>query len=576
MFKTYIKITYRNLRKQKVFSLLSIASLALGLAVFMIGVLYVNFILNFDTFHQDAERIYGVVQVQQSSEKTRIHSAILPPPLISVLMREIQEIEEATGFYRPDKMVIQYQERVFYENNILFTDSNFFSFFTFKIIEGNRENVLAEPYSIVLTQNAAYKYFGNENPVGNIVTLNNKIDVCITGIVEDVPSNSSIQFDFLISLETARALYGWMDDWTVNRYAVFVKLPEGYDPLHLENLFSTIIKQYFPETSESPQRFYLFPFLDFHLKSRGITSYLLWNPPGELYSSLFGAGLFLLIVCLNFVNLSTSRSLKRAREVGVRKVVGAERKQLVKQFLGESMIQALIAFPLAIIFFQLLCPAFLRLFGNSYDISLWNSPYPLLFFLGSTLIVGAVSGFYPAFLLSGFKPVHILKGDGISKNTGAISRKLLVVSQFTLSLISIISTMVLRKQFTYLVNLDLGYTKENVIVLPMTDNVRPQYKILKNSFFNHPNITHVSASAHLPFMWKSRIQVIPENMPERESLSMNGYAVDESFVETLDIKIIKGESFHRFRDNEDCIVNETAIKRLGWDHPLGNILTIGN
>lgn len=577
MFKHDIQITFRNLKKQKIFSILSVSSLALGLAVFMLGLLYVRFILNFDTFHRDADRIYGIVQVHYSSHTGEKQSAVLPAPLLSALVQEIPVIEDATRFYRPGRMIVQHQEKRFFEDNVLYADGNFLTFFTFGMIDGNPNTVLSEPYSTVLTKTAAFKYFGDVNPIGRIITLDREIDVRVTGVAEDAPSNSSIRFDFLVSMETVRATQDWMDDWSVNRHAAFVKLPEGYDPIQIESKFPKFIKKTFAEIPDSPTRLTLFPFLDFHLNSKNITSYLAWNPPGELYSSLFGAGLFLLIVCLNFVSLSTSHALNRAKEVGVRKVVGADRLRLVQQFLCESMIQCFIAIPLAVIFFEWICPAFLSFFGNPYDISLWNSPFPLLFFIGVTLVVGMISSIYPAFLLSSFKPVRVLKGDITPRGKGSLARKILVVLQFMLSIILIVGTILLRKQFHFLMDLDLGYDKENIVVLPISDDVRPKFKLLKDVFLQNPEITHVSAAARLPFQWESEVQAIPEDMHTREAWMMNGYAVDYDFVETLGIQIVEGRSFNpQFMDDDNFIINETAVHQFKWNDLVGKRLIVDN
>lgn len=576
MLQNYLLTALRNLQKQKVYSIIAVFSLALGLAVFMLGALYADYILHFDMFHRDADRIFGIVQVLHSGALGDKHTAITPSPLLPAMAEAFPEIEDASRFHRASRMIIRYKEKCFYEKNILTVDSNFLSFFTFGMIEGNPEKALSEPYTAVLTESAALKYFGDENPVGKILTLDNRADIRVTGVVKDAPPNSSIQFDFLISMETARFQYDWTEQWTVNSQAAFIRLPERFSPSRLEAKFPAFIKKYYPDSPESPVRLYLFPLCDFHLKSENITSYLYWNSPGELYSTLLGCSFFLLIVCLNFVNLSTSRHLNRAKEVGMRKVVGADRHHLVVQFLGESIIQSMLALPLAIVLFELICPAFLSFFGNPYRISLWNSPFPILFFLGVTLVVGVLAGSYPAFLLSSFRPVQVIKGNFSSGKSGSIARKILIVSQYTLAIIFIVVTVVLKKQFHYLIELDLGYDRENVVVLPMDGTALADFERMKKELVRHPGIVRVSAAAHLPFKWEDEIQVIPEEAHHKEAWVVNGYAVDYDFIETLGVQMLAGRSFiPEAKDEGNYVVNETAVKRFQWEDAVGKRLTIG-
>jgi putative ABC transport system permease protein len=302
----------------------------------------------------------------------------------------------------------------------------------------------------------------------------------------------------------------------------------------------------------------------------------MWNPSGEVYSSFVLVVVFLLIVCLNFVNLNTARYMTRAKEVGLRKVVGAQRFQLIKQFLGESILLSLLAFPLAISIFEYICPKFLAFFGNEYDISLWNGPFPLLFFLGVTVLVGITSGSYPAFLLSAFHPASVLKKKFSFDSKSTFARKALVVSQFTLSIIFVVFTIGIRNQFGFLLKHDLGYKRDNVLVVPITENVRSDFESMRKELIRHPSILSVSAATHLPFLWESECRTVPESAIKEETWTMQGYGLDRHFVETFNMQVVQGQNFTKESPHRNhFLLNETAVQRLQWNDPIGKHITVG-
>jgi putative ABC transport system permease protein len=376
-------------------------------------------------------------------------------------------------------------------------------------------------------------------------------------------------------METADAFYPWMDDWRVNKHVGFLLLSDKFKPAQLEKKFPVFLEKFIEKSTSSPKRFYLLPLLDYHLNSKYIASNLTKSSPGELFSTISLAITFLLIVCLNFVNLSTARYSTRAKEVGMRKVVGAGKSQLIKQFLSESVLISLLAFPLAILIFEYICPAFLSYFGNPFQISLWNSPFPLLLFLGITVFTGIISGIYPAFLLSAFKSINVLKGYFTLSAKSKSTRKVMVIIQFILSIIFIVFTLGVKSQFDFLINKDLGFTKEKVIVVPISKDFRPNLDSIKNELIRHSDIIFVSASESLPIKWESECQVIPEGFTSEQTWTMNRYIIDFDFIETLGMKMVKGRSFSiEHLDEKNIIINRTAMRHLQWEDPIGKRLII--
>lgn len=573
MLRNYIKIALRNLKRQRIYSVISMSSLALGLGIFILFALISEFSSNFDTFHKKARRIFGVVQVLPAGIEGEQHSAITPAPLLPALLDELPEIEEATRFHPPGRIVVKYKDKVFYETGIRFVDSNFLSVFSFKIIAGNAETVLSKPYSLVLTEDVAVKYFGDENPVGKTLTLDNRIDVTVTGVTENVPKNSTIIYDFLVSMETAKALYNWMENWKVNNQALYLVLSEGVEPEQLEEKFSTIINKYYPESKDTPKRLYLFPLLDIFLKSREIDSY--WANGQISFLFWIIPALLLVVACINFMNLSTARYVTRAKEVGLRKVIGAQRPQLVKQFIGEAVIITFLSLPIAFLLYELLRPIVFGIIGDFIDISLWDNPQIFGLVVGVTFLTGVFAGSYPAFYLSVFKPIKVLKGDLQLGKKGGRLRKTMVVVQFTFSIILIVTTIVSVKQLKFSFNADLGYDRTRIVAVEIADEARRNLETMRKELLRHKDIVSVSASAALPISWNPKRRILPEGLSEDETWNMNVYGIDYDFIELVGIKIAQGRSFSRtYNDTQNYIINKTAVQQLNWKDPLGKHLTI--
>lgn len=579
MFKNYLTVALRNIYRFKAYSLLIIFGLALGIAVFMLSVIYTGFNFSFDTFHEDAERIYMVVQVLPSGNKGEQNTAIVPAPMLPALVNEYTEIQDSTRISRCRKTIVRSNDRTFYETNILLVDTNFLSFFAFDMKKGIPSSCLDAPNSIVLTEDTAVKYFGDGDPLGKTLSIDNEINVTVTGVIENPPYNSTIKYDFVLSMETARQLYGWMDDWTVNSQTSFVKLPFSIFPDKLEEKFPIFVGKYFSDSPDSPKRLFLLPLLDFRrqVESLDLSSYLFEGTPFVVsYFFIAMAFVLLLVVCINFMNLSTARYLHRTKEIGMRKVVGARRIQLIEQFLGESVILSVISIPLAVVLYYIFEPSFRNYVNPEVDLTLWNNPLLCVVILGGIVILGLFAGSHPAFFLSSFRPVQVLKGNVKIGRRGGSFRKILVVSQFVLSILMIVFTVGISQQLNFLLRMDPGFNRENVITVTIPPEAREKLELLKEEVAQHPEVEMISAAKYIPVNWKPTSHIVPEGYDKNDAWTMSAYAIDHNFIELLEMEMRKGRSFsENYNDSESWILNETAVQQLQWDDPIGKEMRLG-
>jgi putative ABC transport system permease protein len=558
MFKSYFLIALRNLKKQKAFSLINIVGMAIGMAGFTLFALTAGVKVRADRFHENADRIYSVVQVVQSENKQEKHLAFTPGPIAEALQSEFPEIEEVVRVYQGGRMTLKRGEDSFFENNILFVDPAFLSMFSFKMVVGNPQTALSEPYSMVMSEAAASKYFGDEDPIGKVLNLEKGINVTVTGVARNISRTSSIRFEFLLSMETCRAFSSILDDWATSRIAAFLLVPEGFDKARFEERLPA--------------------FMD-------ITSLVASSNPVSVFIVFAVGVLLLVVVSINFINLSTVRYMHRTKEIGLRKVIGARRSQLIVQFLGESLLLSFIAIPVAIILYELIHPIFYAYMGNFALISfipqvsnsIWNYPFLLQYLVVAAALTGIFSGLYPAFFLSSFQPLEVLKErfkPGRKKKRGS---KVMIVFQFSLSVIFIASAGILKHQFGRFLEADMGYNRERVAVIQLGGEARNKLEVLKTEISRHPDVVQVSASGNLPLVWESAKPVRLPDAPEDEALTMEAYGVDHGFIETLEMKIKQGRSFSRdFPDRQSFILSERAVQKLEWESPLGKQLTVGD
>lgn len=585
MIKSYVLIALRNLKKQKVFSIINILGMAVGMAGFTLFAHMAGVKLNSDKFHLNADRIVGVVQVLTTENQEEVHTTNVPAPMGTALAEEFPEIEDMVRMLPAGRLTFQQGDDHFSENHILFVDPGFLDVFSFPMAAGDPKKALAAPDSIVLTEAKVLKYFGDEDPIGQVLTLDQDINVTVTGVVKNIPRTSSIRFEFLVSMPTARKINAEMEDWSSHRHTTLLLLPPGFDHRALEVKLPAFMDKYYTDTYDSPKQLYLFPFLDFRLKSNHITSFIAGSHPASVII-MFAVGiLLLLVVCINFINLSTARYMHRTKEIGLRKVVGASRPRLIRQFLGESIILSFLALPAAVILYELLHPILTSYLGDfsllSYthqvSNSIWNYPFLIQYMVIAALLTGVLSGTYPALLLSSFKPAQVLKGSiktGRKKRRGS---KLMIIFQFFFSIIFILSAGIINQQFDNLIRADMGFKRDQIAMVRVPAEARPKIELLKTEFSRNPDIKTISAAVNIPIVWDSQHPAKPVGAADEEALNMDMYGVDYDFVKLMGMELKAGRSFSREAgDGESFILNETAAKKLEWDSPLGKQLTIGD
>ncbi len=583
MIKSYVLIALRNLKKQKAFSLINIIGMAVGMAGFTLFALMAGVKLRADKFHENADRIYSVVQVFEAENKEERHLAFTPGPMAEALRSDFPEIVDTARIYQAGVVSIKRGEDSFFERSMLFVDPSFLSVFSFGMAAGDPATALHEPYSLVISEAAAEKYFGDDDPIGKVLTFQKDIILTVTGVTKNIDRTSSIRFDFLVSLETVRSLSGILDDWSVHRMATFLLVPERFDQARFEERLPAFLSKHFDVSPDSPKQIYLFPFLDFRLKSQHITSLMGSSSPTGV-TIIFSIGvLLLLVVSINFVNLLTVRSMHRTKEIGLRKVIGARRPQLILQFLGESTVLSFIAIPFAIILYEIIHPIFYAYMGDlalvayvpQVSNSIWNYPFLLKYLVVAAILTGLFSGLYPALFLSKFQPLHVLKENfqpGRKKKRGS---KAMIVFQFVFSVIFIACAALLNYQSGHLFEADFGFNRENIAFVRMGEEARNRIDVLKSEIARYPGVASISAAANLPIVWESPTPVRLPDAADDESLTMEVYGVDYGFVEMVDLRMKEGRSFSQeFADKNSLILNEAAVKKLDWDNPIGRQLVV--
>lgn len=571
MIKNYFKIALRNLWRHRGFSFLNIAGLAIGLAASFLILLYVAFELSYDNSHTKGDDIYRVVaDIKTPSEVLDIdRPAWAVPP---VLENDFEEIEATVRILNLGPLVkngsIKYQE-----TNMVAADSEFFNVFDFKLLQGNPDNVLKEPYTIVLSETTARKYFGNQNPIGQtLLVSDDNLVVRVTGIMADIPENSHIRPELVQSLSTFTESLNpeLKTQWGNYGPAAYILLNSNTNPKELESKFPEFMERNNGENMESSQMFVtllLEPFKDVYLHStRG------GNGNGSItnvYVFSIVALFILLIACINFINLTTARSVERAKEVGIRKVIGAGKRQLGLQFIGESVIISLLAFILSVVFIALCSPLFNDMAGKVISDGIFTNPGNLLTLFTISLVIGILAGIYPALVLTSFKPVSVLKGSFSTSTKGTLLRKGLVITQFTISIALIIGTIIIYNQMSFMRNQDLGFNKEQTVVLEI--NPSSVQTSLKLTLDNVPGVLSTSLGSAVPGgNTNGAYSEIENKVGEMQVANLDAYFVDHDYISQFDLKVVAGREFSRefvTDSTQAMIVNEKAVQLLGYSSP---------
>ncbi len=574
MFQNYFKIASRNLLKQKLYAGINIAGLTLGLTCFMVILLYVQHEFSYDRFYPNTERIYRVYQKQAGNEfMGSDYFAVTPAQLALVMMEECPEVTHATSVQRTSGL-LSHNDTNFWQEGIA-ADAEFFNVFKINFNAGNPQTALADGRSIVLTQSLAQTIFGEQEALGKAFRYQDVAeDFIVTGIIPDPPANASFKYSFVIHL-----LYssGYAEEikrtgWSNNSYYTFFEVEEAASISDLENRFAALLKKY-----QLPEDYANYSFKDQYFAQSLTDSYFQTGVNFDLgqkgnlkviYAYAAIALIVLLLACVNYMNLAVARSVKRGREVGLRKVVGAVRKQLVAQFLGESVLIALFALLLAIALTYSVLPAFAKIVERPVEFNLLSNPWVLPALLALVLVVGLLSGSYPALAMSSLKPIDVLKTKSDIKISGFSLQQFLIVFQFVASIVLIISSVVIYRQINFMKNKELGYDKENVVTIWIKDRaLREKFDVLANEWQQHPGIIHATMTTSLPADISSST-LIKKTASDKDHLAIYQWSVGADFLNVFGMELVAGRTFSEEIKSdvsqENAIINETAARALGW------------
>ncbi len=580
MIKNLLLIALRNFRKDKLYSLLNVLGLTLGITFSLFLIFYIVDELGYDRYNEKASRIFRIVSYIHERDKNT-NWTVTQLPLAATLKKDFPEVEESGRFLGRERTLFKKGNEGFYETKIYYADSTVFNIFTVKFLEGNPKKALTQPNNIVISRTLADKYFGKNTPaVGK--TMKTVYDLYkVTGVFEDIPKNSHILYDMLISMSTVlKGKNNGNDNWgNFNNYT-YVLLKPGITATAFSKKLLPMYDKYmapiFAKFNVTMQ-YDVQPITDIHLKSKldgepeetGDMSYI-W-----IFSSV--AFFMLLIACINYMNLTTARSARRAKEIGIRKVAGSTKKQLIAQFLSESVLTALVAVLLSMILVILFLPVFNTLAGKSFSVSTLLQPFNIFLLLCILLFTGLVGGSYPAFYLSGFQPVSILKG-ALSKASGNVNlRRTLVVLQFSISMIMLICTWVVYSQLAYLRKKDVGFNKDQVMMVTVNTGEDEKSRIfaMNNEFRNLPGVKSVGTGNNYPGSSSINLNLFTvQTNTGHVDKGLNCYDIDENFLDALNIRVVKGRNFSSLADTlHSMLVNETMVKHFGWDNAIGKRIT---
>ena len=574
MFKNYFKIAWRSMVRQKLYASINILGLAVGLTCFILTFLYVNHEFSYDWFYPNAEQIYRVYQRQAGNMYLGTDFfAVTPAGLPNAMVAELPEVIAATSVGQQRALLSQ-DETSYYEQG-LWADVNFFEVFPFTFVAGDPKTALAAAKQIVLTESMAQKIFGERNPIGQTLVYQNRDPFTITGVIKDPPTNSSLRFSFISSILSNSDYVRDVnkEKWEGNSYLSFFTIAENTDPKAVERKLSAVYDKYigYDDTYPFQDTYYVQALSDLHLETNANFDIGLKGNPK--YVRLFSliAVIVLLLACVNYTNLAIARSLKRAREVGLRKTVGASRRQLIGQFIGESILVASLALLLALGLVQLFAPFFGYLLERQIELDLYNNLWLIPGLLLLVVVVGVIAGSYPAFVMASLRPAHILKG----KTTGRFSKmnlqRWLVVGQYATSIVLVISSMIIYRQFQFIQNKELGFNTDHIVTVPISfrdDNVLDNIDVLKSELMRHPQILAVATSQDLPTSIESSTIINDRDRSNREDdLAIYRATVDYDFLDVFGIELLAGRNFSADIQTDieaGYILNETAARAMGW------------
>jgi len=556
MIRNYFITTLRNLYRNKIFTLINLFGFATGIACVILFFLWVSDEVSYDRFHDNKERTYNLLSIFARGEGNSM--SVTPFPLAPTLSERFPEVESYTRYWQFPSLVT-FDEENHMDEKIHLVDPGFLEMFSFPTVRGNPGEALTNLSSVAIIESEAIKYFGSEDPIGKVLTFNQHLKLAVVAVLHDPPKNSVFDFTMLASIKHVpeSRLYG---DWT---YAgpSYIMLAGGSNWRTFEDKVKNIYTEF---TNDSDVTVALQPLKDLYLYQDGKANRIIYV---YMFSGI--AVLILILACINYMNLSTARSLKRAKEIALRKCNGATRRQIITQFLGESMFYSLLSIFIALILVELVRPIFNALTLKQLELH-YNDPKFLLGLLSIYLFTSILSGLYPAFVLSSFKPIQVMSGTGISGNKKILNS--LIILQFTISIALIISSVTIGRQVNYIQDKDLGINKENIVVLPFGGDLIEMYDLLSDQLLSLPSVTNVSASYDLPFHLTSGVGLTWEGAGDEDAFGVSYNMVDYDFIETMEIEMLEGRTFSRDFASDDSIayiINESAMKRMGVNHASG-------
>ncbi|MEE4197282.1 MAG: ABC transporter permease [Bacteroidales bacterium] len=589
MFKNIIKHSFRSFNRQKGYTAINILGLSIGIACSLLISLYVVYELSYDQFHEKKERIYRLV-LDGKIGGQEVIGAYTSAPAGPAMLEEFPEVENFVRLNTRGETVIKLKEKHFSINNYTEADSSFFKMFSFPLFQGNINTVLNEPYKVVLSKSTAIKIFGTNDPMGQMIKIGNDTSLYrVSGIFEDLPDNSHIEADLISSFTSnARAL---RSDWLSNSYATYLLLKPGTSQQDVEDKIPGLIAKYvgpllqqflgieLDEFLSNGNRYSMFlqPLNKIHLQPEIQQETKPANNPKYLY--IFGsiALLIIIIAAINFMNLATAQAAKRAKEVGIKKVSGSSRGLLISQFLTESVLLSFIALVVALLVIQLSFPYFNKLLGVKLAFTGFNPWYTLPALIILSLLTGILAGSYPAFFLSAFKPVNVLKGKTRDAMKNGKLRSILVILQFSISIVLIIGSMIMYSQLTFMQQKDLGFDKQQLLVIQRAEVLGNKVQSFKEELLNQKGVEKVTASTALPAFNNNNNGHMVEGRTD-ETLLLETNWVDYDYLETLGLQMSSGRFFDRDypTDVDACVINETAVNHYHFNHPLETRFLKGN
>jgi putative ABC transport system permease protein len=577
MIRSYFLLAFRGFKKNKVHALINMLGLSLGLTASILAFMFVLDERSFDHFHENKARLYRLNKVNMEGDGSTSLTAETSGMMGPTMAEEFAEVDKVVRF-QPwyDDIVLSYADKDVFtrEQEIVFVDSTFFETFSFRLIRGDKKNVLARPSTIVLTEKTASALFGSEDPIGKTVTAIQGLPFEVTGIAADPPRNSHIQFRGLISWSSTVPQVGplpfaFMNNWIAQAISTYVLLKPGAAVADLERKFPRFMKDHLPERVDK-YSLYLQPFQDVYLESYNIQALRMAKVGNEQFVFLFSviAGFILFIACVNYVNISTSKATRKAREVGMRKTLGAGKTQLVQQFLGESFLLTLLSSIIAVLMLYLLIPFFNEIAGKSIPLTLLLEPAILSAIIGLVMCVSIASGIYPSLVISSFRPAEVLKMSGKSKLAGNWPRYVLITVQFVISITMIAGTMLVYKQIRFILSKDLGFDKEHVVVVNLTDNMMNHGAIFQNDVNGLPGVVNTTLCRTALGSGIPSTYIVPEGFPP-DQIEIRMFPADPDFQKTYGLRLKMGRflDWNIASDSNAFVINEALMKKLGWEDP---------